>query len=413
MPEPQKDYTNESTYAATRLPVELASTIVADAYRSDEFFAEEQQHLFAMSWVPVAPRSEVSTPGQVIVRNVAGRSVIITMNQDNELRGFLNVCRHRGSRLVAEDCTLRAGRFRCPYHAWAYDLDGNCVGTPLFEGSDIPVEMQAAFDMAGVAKFDKAAQSLFDVKVEVWGPLILVSLDPDVMPLSTWLGDLTERLGGYALEEWGVQARKDYDIGANWKLITENFMEYYHLPWVHPGLAKVSRIEDHYRYQGSGLYTGMTTTPISGDDPAWLALPPHPGVSGADLNSGRFMLLFPNAALSVLPNHCFLMLLEPVSAGRTLERTFILTHASTMDSPGADDALANLLRFWDEVNLEDVDIVENVQKGISTPEYQSGRMCYRFEEPVHRFQNMVIDRMVGIDRVPEGDTVDQVPMFGQ
>jgi phenylpropionate dioxygenase-like ring-hydroxylating dioxygenase large terminal subunit len=240
----------------------------------------------------------------------------------------------------------------------------------------------------------------------------MVSLDPDVMSLEEWMGDLGDRLAGYSMDDWEIQARKDYDIAANWKLVAENFMEYYHLPWVHPELAKVSRIKDHYRYQGPGMYTGMTTTPISGDGPAWMALPPHDGVRGANLNAGRFMLAFPNAAISVLPNHCFLMLMDPVSHDRTYERCFILTHPSSMGNDGAEVALESLLGFWDEVNREDIEIVENVQLGLSTPEYEGGRMCYRFEEPVHRFQNMVIDRMVGLDRVPDGDNEDKVPMFG-
>jgi choline monooxygenase len=406
------DYRSESTYKETRLPVEFASTLLPEAYRSNEYHAEEQSQLFGRSWVPVAVRSEVSKPGQTVVRTVAGRSVLITMNREHRLKAFLNVCRHRGSRLVREDCMLKAGRFRCPYHAWAYDLDGNCIGTPLFEGSDIPEDMQEAFDMSNVKAFDKADYGLYQVSVEAWGPLIAVSLDPDVVPLAEWVGDLGTRLSGYSLDTWEIQARKDYDIGANWKLIAENFMEYYHLPWVHPELAKVSRIQDHYRYQGPGMYTGMTTTPISGDGPAWLALPPHDGVRGADLNAGRFMLLFPNATLSVLPNHCFLMLMDPVAHDRTYERCYILTHPASMEPEGSDQALSALLAFWDHVNVEDIEIVEDVQRGLSTPEYEGGRMCYRFEEPVHRFQNMVIDRMVGIDRIPEGDAEDKVPMFG-
>lgn len=406
------DYRREMTYKETRLPVEYAATLLPDAYRSARFFNEEQEMLFGRGWVPIATRSEVAVPGQTVVRSVSGRSVVVTMNGDGEVRAFLNVCRHRGSRLVREDGTLKAGRFRCPYHAWAYDLDGNCIGTPLFEGSDIPEDMRAAFDMTNVRAFDKGDYPLFPVRAATWGPLIVVSLDPDVMPLEEWLGDLSDRLDGYSLETWEVQARKDYDIGANWKLVAENFMEYYHLPWVHPELAKVSRIQDHYRYQGPGMYTGMTTTPISGDSPAWLALPPDPAVKGADLEAGRFMLLFPTAALSVLPNHCFLMLMEPVAHDRTLERCYILTHPSSMAGEGSSAAMAGLLEFWDHVNLEDVAIVEDVQLGLSTPEYQGGRMCYRFEEPVHRFQNMVIDRMVGLDRVPEGDAEATVPMFG-
>jgi choline monooxygenase len=406
------DYRSEATYKETRLPVELASTLVADAYRSNDYFARERDQLFGRSWVTVGTVSDVADPAQAIVRDVAGRSVIVTRNKEGKLRAFLNVCRHRGSRLVNEDGKLRAGRIRCPYHAWAYDLDGQCIGTPLFEGSDIPDDMRAAFDMGDVKAFDRADYPLFDVLVAEWGPLILVSLDPDPTPLSEWVGDLPSRLAGYGLASWEVQTGKNYEIGANWKLIAENFMEYYHLPWVHPELAKVSRIQDHYRYQGNGMYTGMTTTPISGDNPAWLALPPHSGVTGADLNAGRFMLLFPNATLSVLPNHLFLMILDPIAPDRTLERTYLMTHPDTMGGPRAEDALGELFGFWDHVNLEDIEIVENVQAGISTPEYQGGRMCYRFEEPVHRFQNMVIDRMVGLDRIPEGDEVDQVPMFG-
>lgn len=407
------DYRSEATYRQTRLPVDYASTLTPAVYRSPEFRVEEQARVFASGWVAVAARNEITTPGQTIVRTVADRSVVITMNHDGELRGFFNVCRHRGSRLVREDCTLKAGRFRCPYHAWAYDLDGNCIGTPLFEGSDIPEEMQEAFDMSDVKAFDRADYPLISVNVDSWGPLIFTNLGGGEPSLDVWLGDLGERLSGYGLESWEIQARRDYEVAANWKLLAENFMEYYHLPWVHPELAKVSRIKDHYRYQGPGMYTGMMTSPISGDGSAWLALPPHDGLSGDDLVSGRFMLLFPNVALSVLPNHCFLMIMDPVAHDRTYERCYILTHPASMESPGSDEALSGLVEFWDHVNREDITIVEDVQLGVSTPEYDGGRMCYRFEEPVHRFQNMLIDRMVSLDRIPEGDSTEQVPMFGE
>lgn len=407
------DYRSEAIYKETRLPVEYASTLIPDAYRSPEFFDQEREEVFGRGWVAVAARGELNEPGQVLVREVAGRSVVISRNRSGEIKAFLNVCRHRGTRLVREDTILRAGRFRCPYHAWAYDLDGNCIGTPLFEGSGIPEDMRPAFDMSEVKAFDRADYPLLEVAVDVWGPLILVNLEASSPPLDAWTGDLGERLEGFGLEHWEIQMTKTYDIRANWKLIAENFMEYYHLPWVHPELAKVSRIQDHYRFQGPGMYTGMTTTPISGDSPAWLALPPHESISGQDLVSGRFILLFPNAAMSILPNHCFLMILDPAAHDRTIENVFILTHPDSVSGPASGEALEGLMEFWDHVNVEDIAIVEDVQLGVSTPEYEGGRMCYRFEEPVHRFQNMVADRMVGIDRIPEGDAEEQVQMFGK
>ncbi len=403
------DYLDERTYAATRLPVEAATTLIPAAYHDPAFYAAEQQNVWARGWVAVAVHHEVAAPGHAVVRAVAGRSVVIVADARGELRAFLNVCRHRGTQLVADDGPVGA-RIRCPYHAWAYDLDGTLVGTPLFEGSGIPEDMRDMFDMSAVKEFDRADYGLFPVRVAAWGGVVFVALSEDVPDLAAWLGDLPDRLGGYGLEAWEVQASRTYGIGADWKLVAENFMEYYHLPWVHPELVKVSRMADHHRYQGPGMYTGMTTSPVSRDEnPVWLDLPPHAGVTGADLVSGRFMLVFPNAALAVLPNHAFVMLLEPDGPGRTVERTYLLAHPDTMADEDSEPALRRLHDFWDDVNREDIEIVERVQAGVTTPEYRGGRMCYRFEEPLHRFQNMVIDRLVGIDRIPPGDEVDAVP----
>lgn len=406
-------FRNETTYAQTRLPVELASTLTPAAYHDERYFADERQALWSTSWVCVALVGQVAGVGETIVREVAGTSIIVTRDKEGELRAFHNVCRHRGSQLVSCDQVVRAKRFRCPYHAWAYSLSGECLGTPLFEGSDIPVDQQAMFDMGDAKSFDKSDYGLIEVAVDTWGPLVFVNLAGDAIPLGEWLGDVPDRFDNYGLEGWAEVAEKVYEIGANWKLIAENFMEYYHLPWVHPELIKVSRMEDHYRFQGPGMYTGMMTNPVSqADNSGWLELPPAPGLTDDELVSGRFMHLFPNVSISVLPNHIFVMILTPKGPAHTSEQTYILTHPATMETDGAADAMEKLADFWDHVNSEDVEIVERVQTGISTTAYPGGRMCYRFEEPLHRFQNMVIDRMVGIDRIPEGDPEEGITVFG-
>jgi choline monooxygenase len=405
------DYTAEQTYRQTRLPVEAASTLLPEAYHDPDYHRIELDRLWATSWVCLGVLPELDEPGRVLVRPLAGRSVLVTRNGEGELRGFLNVCRHRGTQLMDEDDSVRS-RIRCPYHAWAYDLDGACIGTPLFEGSEIPEDQRAMFDMSDVKAFDRADYGLYPVRTAVWGCLVFATLSDTAPDLEAWLGDLSERLAGYGLDAWQTQATGNYDIDANWKLIAENFMEYYHLPWVHPELIKVSRVKDHYRYQGPGMYTGMTTNPVSRDENSvWLDLPPHEQVTGSDLESGRFMMVFPNVALSVLPNHVFVMILEPRGPASTHEKTYILTHPETMAGGDSLVALESLHSFWDHVNREDIDIVQRVQSGIATPEYRGGRMCYRFEEPLHRFQNMVVDRMVGINRIPEGDGQDGEPLF--
>jgi choline monooxygenase len=409
-------FTREETYAATRRPVTLAQTLISEAYTSEAFHAIELERVFAAGWVAVGSTAQVREPGDALVVDVAGRSIIVVRNRRGDLRAFYNTCRHRGTRLLDEgECRL--GRFiRCPYHSWAYELlDGACIGTPLFAGSEIPDGQRDIFDTSDAVAFDKSDYGLLGVAVDSWGPLVFVNLDGKAGPLGAHLGDLPARSAGYRLEEWDIARTARYEIEANYKLVAENFMEYYHLPWVHPGLVRVSPLEDHYRWQGTGMYTGMCTSPIAQDaeQGGWQSgLPPITRLNESDAVSARFVWLFPNVALNVLPNHVFLIHAVPAGPRRTLETTYLLTHPeSTAEAPAAD-AIERLAAFWDQVNREDIEIVERVQQGLSTTPFPGGRLCYRFEEPLHRFQNMIIDRMVGVRRVPAGDEHESAPLYG-
>jgi choline monooxygenase len=414
-PVPPEDFTNEETYRHTRAPVDVAVTLIPDAYSSREFFELERERVFASSWIVVGFASQVREAGDVIVAEVAGRSIIVTRDKHGELNAFHNVCRHRAAKLLDEDTrAVRNNRIRCPYHSWTYDLEGACLGTPLFEGSDIPKEAQAAFDMSEIKGFDKADYGLLPVRAESWGFLVCVNFDPNAGPLTEQLGDLPDRFSDYKLEEWDVVREKGYEVSANYKLVGENFLEYYHLPWVHPELVQVSRMEDHYRWQGPGLYSGFCTSPISQDTESGGlqgALPSLSTLGDEDSTSARFVLLFPNVAISVMPNHAFVIIANPQGPDRTVERTALLSHPESLESSDVETELDQLARFWDLVNLQDIEIVERVQQGISNPAYRGGRMCYQFEDTLHRFQNIVIDKMVGLDRVPPGDDEEMVQMF--
>jgi choline monooxygenase len=412
-PLPAEAFTREETYAATRLPVDRATTLIPDAYTEQTFFDLEREQVFAHSWIPVCVADEVAEPGDFLVVDAAGRSVIVCRNGEGALRAHHNVCRHRGSRLCDPGAGHTERFFKCPYHSWAYDLDGKCLGTPLFTAdSEVPEDQRAIFDMAGVKAFDKADYGLYPVRCEQWGFLIFICLDDGAPALFDELGDLPERLAGFRPAEWQLERRLEYEIAANWKLIAENFMEYYHLPWVHPSLVKVSPMDAHYRWQGTGKYVGFCTTPIASNTESggWLGLPAIEGLSQDDAVSARFVWLYPNIALNVMPNHVFLMLARPAGPSRTTETAYLLTHPQSRKH-ARDSDIDDLITFWDEVNREDIAIVERVQDGLSNPAYGGGRMCYRFEESVHRFQNMEIDRMLGMWRVPAGDCEKRVPMF--
>ncbi|MFW2381801.1 MAG: aromatic ring-hydroxylating oxygenase subunit alpha [Acidimicrobiales bacterium] len=390
------DHPSSEFWQGIRRPVESASTLPAEAYVSEGFFEAEQAAVFDRGWVGVACVDELSA-GTVLVRPMGARSVLVTRNEQGDIHAFLNACRHRGTELL--DCDSSGlSMIRCPYHRWGYRLDGTLVATPRF--TDVPVD-----------GFDPADYPLRPVRVEVFAGLVFVCLDPNTVPIADYYGDLSDRLAGYRLEGWTVRERSTFEINANWKLLSENFQEYYHLTWVHPELAKVSRVKDHYRYQGPGMYCGQTTTPVSGDDRNdWLAMPAASDLSVSDAQSGRFLALFPNVLLSVLPNHVFVIQLEPLSPGRTRERcTWLLPPG---DVP-VDEATFALTRdFWIDVNNEDIEICERSQRGLTSGGFTEGRYSVRYEEPLHRFANMLADHFQRRQRVPDGDRHDDGARFG-
>ena len=157
----------------------------------------------------------------------------------------------------------------------------------------------------------------------------------------------------------------EYTIGANWKLVAENFMEYYHLPWVHPGLVKVSPMSAHHRWQGAGMYTGFCTSPDRAEHGGGRLAGPagDDGPRRGRRESARFVWVFPYVAVNVAPNHIFLLLTRPLSADATAEIAYLLVPPGVADLPEADGAVEELLAFWDGVNREDIAIVERVQRG--------------------------------------------------
>jgi hypothetical protein len=138
------------------------------------------------------------------------------------------------------------------------------------------------------------------------------------------------------------------------------------------------------------MYCGQTTTPISGDArDDWLVLPRAPGLDADDGVSGRFVAIFPNVLLSVLPNHAWVMRLHPAGPGHTLETCTLLVPRST--GTPTDEQIAPTLDFWIDVNAEDIEIVERGQRGLALGGVPAGPLVPRFEEPLHRFHNLLAD----------------------
>ena len=389
------DFTNENTYAQTRLPVSLASTLNPEAYRNPDYFEQEKKQLWSKSWICVGYTQQCEHVGDTFPAEVGDQSIIITRSDPKTISAFYNVCRHRGAKLI--DKPGNHSFFRCPYHAWGYDIKGTLKGAPYFKDDEITPELKQIYDNSGAKDFKIEDYPLLPVKVSVWGCFVFVNLDPNCESLEKHLGDIPQRLKNYPFEALKLGKSAQYHINANWKLVAENYMEYYHLPTVHPWLNKVSHLTNHFEFQGPGSYYGMTTRPLEKDPDVPLAreLAHMPGLDAEEDVSARWIWLFPNFSVSMLPDYMIVMIIAPDGAAQTNERYDYFFHPDTMAKPSYKEGSEAVFKFWHEVNVEDIQIVEAVQKGIANQEYKGGRMCFRFETNIHRFQNHVIDCLTG------------------
>jgi len=340
------DFTHPETYAPLRRGVEQAISLTPDAYRSDEFHRIELDRVWAQSWLTVGYVTEIPNPGDILVTQIADQSIIVVRDRGGELRGFYNTCRHRGSRLISENTNCKV--IRCPYHGWGYSLEGKLLGTPYFQGLDVPAGAAAQYQMTpGVAAdFCHEQYPLLPVHVATWGGLVCVNLAECPHPFASWIGDLPRRFCRHPLHELQLARRRQYEIKANWKLIAENFMEYYHLPWGHPELCNVSGFDNHYRYQGPGMYTGMATIPLTNDpNTVSFDLPIMPGLDDTESQSAYFVLLFPNIALWIFPHHLVTLLYRSLSVGVTLEYLDVLVHPTAKDAPNFDAVIDKIMSF--------------------------------------------------------------------
>jgi glycine betaine catabolism A len=353
-------------------------------YRSPEIFQIEKEHLFFREWITACREEELPNPGDHLVLDIFGQSVLLVRNREGQLRAFYNVCRHRGSRLCrssAADASavnlpggVAGGRIVCPYHQWTYDLDGELIAAP---------------HLTAASGFKKQDYHLYPVGVETWGGFVFLHLTPSsALPLTDQLAGIPERLQRYPLEQLRIGATLRYEVAANWKIICENYNECYHCGGVHPELCAVvpsfreaggsnldwSRGIAHREGAYTFTHSGTTTRRA------------FPGLNEDEQVRHKGELAYPNLFLSVACDHVAAFVLQP----RGPERTDIVCHflfeAEEIAKPGFDPSDA--VDFWDLVNRQDWAVCAGVQEGMRARVHQ-----YGFYAPMEDF-NLDIRRYV-------------------
>jgi len=368
----------------------LERTLHRDFYLSQDLFALERERIFYREWFCAAREEEIPEPGDYLVRDIAGESVLVVRTRDGGISAHYNVCRHRGSRLVPEGSSGRfSGGIRCPYHSWTYTLEGALRTAPFLEESD------------GLGKRDLP---LHPVGVECWSGFVFLHLTPGEAEargrtLRAQLGGVPERLRRYPLRDLRVARRIEYDVAANWKVLLENYNECYHCGPVHPELCRlVPAFKDRGgadldwergipHREGAWTFTRSGTTNRA----------PFEGLSEDERVRHKGELVYPNLLLSLSAEHVAAFTMWPRAPARTTVICEFLFHPGEMARPEFDPSDA--VDFWDLVNRQDWAICESVQRGMTSRVFQTG-----FYAPMED-GSLDIRRYVG-ERLGDGSNVE-------
>jgi len=336
----------------------IATTLDSDWYVNPEIYAREMAAIFGREWLLVGHRHELAQPGAYVATELAGRRLFVLVGKDGALKAFHNVCRHRAAQLLPEGAG-QCGVLRCPYHGWVYDHDGALKKRPNFDDRD---------------DADLAELSLFPVRVEEWRGFVFVNLDPEAGNLVSGLGDMARATREVPLEHYRFHKRRTYDLDFNWKTYTDNYLDAYHIPCLHPKLAADLDMASYRVVNGDrvSVHHASQRKMAPGEE------------SGA--YQGLFLWRWPNNSLGVYGGGFNICRILPQAVSRLrLIFDFYFDPEAGLSDAEKDRAAATTC----QVVEEDFPICSQVQRNLEVGIYRSGPLNPRLETGVAYFHDLV------------------------
>lgn len=368
------------------LPIESANGLPNACYTSRDSFERDRETVITPGWVCIGFGSDVPNSWAVPVE-LMDLPLLITRDKENQIRVFHNVCSHRGMQLVTDAGKLGTGLIRCKYHSWAYDFKGQLKGTPMIGGTDHNEHKD----------FDPSVNGLREINSTVWMDNIYVNLSGDAEPFDDFINPLIQRWSKWitqaSLQELQPAAtcgKLELVVKSNWKLAIENFLEAYHLPWVHPGLNSYSPLSEHYDIEAGDNFAGQGSssyTSPAGSDGTISTWPSE------QQRFAEYPVLYPNSLLGLQADHFFTMTILPLSETESLERVQLLFLGEVATSDKYEAHRQSVLDSWREVFSEDIFAVEGMQKGRRSPAYEGGVFSPVMDQHTLHFHQWIARRI--------------------
>ncbi len=334
------------------------------AFFSPAVFDAEMTKIYARSWVHVADLADVKTAGDYVAASIGTSPVVIVRGHDDVIRGFLNVCPHRGATLA--EARGNCGRqLKCPYHAWSFATDGRLVGAPSRE--------EFTCDFSTIA--------LLPIAVATVGPMIFGCLDAEAAgPIEDWIGELPAALARHGGDRLELAFEYTYEVDVNWKVYVENGLEGYHVAVVHDVLndfVETKNARQHFEEHSSYTHAFIK--------PEYRAMIPElPHLSAEEQTYVRFGHVFPNLIPVLAPAEFSYLRIDPLGPER------IRLVARSFDLGGELAALRDFRRdALDRTNQQDIGVVTRVQRGLHAAGYRGGVHSAFLESRIGHFERMV------------------------
>lgn len=346
--------------------VAQAWTLHATFYKNPAYFERSKDAIFAKSWQWFGDRDLAKVPGHLapftLLDGCLDEPLVLTRDTQDDLHLLSNVCTHRGMQVVEGVCNERF--LRCRYHGRRFGLDGKFQSMPEFEG---------------VCGFPAESDNLPKVPFGSWGPWLFANLDP-VCPLDEWLKPMAERLGWLPLNEFRYDAihQRDYMVKANWALYLDNYLEGFHIPFIH---AALNAVLDYGNYHVELFPWGTLQLAEASSGDECFDLPTSSPDYGKRI-AAYYYWLFPNTMFNFYPWGCSINVLRPLAPDLTKVTFIPYVWKESLRDGGAGSQL-------DRVEREDETVVELVQRGVRSRFYDRGRYSVGREQGVHHFHRLI------------------------
>jgi phenylpropionate dioxygenase-like ring-hydroxylating dioxygenase large terminal subunit len=345
-----------------------------EAYVDPAVFAWEQRHIFS-SWTCVGYAEDLPEVGSQRAVSVGTGGVLLTRDEDGQVRAFANTCRHRGHELLACGAAAKRRSVVCPYHSWSYKLDGSLRNAPGFRE---------------VAGFEPSEFGLAPLRVVDWHGWLFVDPSGTAGDFAAHVAGSDEVVHRYRPEDLRIVARHSYELACNWKVIAENYQECYHCSTIHPELSRISPPTSGDNLNLPGQWMGGSMDLIPEADTMSLdgrsggvAIA---GLSETELRTVMYLVGYPNLLVSLHPDYVMTHLMTPLAVDRTHVECAWAFPREVTEQDGFDPSYA--VEFWDLTNRQDWAACESVQRGLTSPQARPGPLAPE-EDGVYQFVTRV------------------------